>query len=240
MLRDAIQAGRYPVGARLPTEERLCGMFDASRQTLREALRTLTEEGLILRRPRAGSVVIARQSPTAFVQTVASIENMLNYPSGTQRKTIETGYVEADHALASLLKCAPGTSWFLIRALRYPQGSKTPICGTDIYILPRFAGVTRHRQHESIAVADQIAEMYGATATRTQIEVFASEVSPPLAKRLSVVSGSPGLTIIRRYAGADGQVFETTISVHAGQRFTYAFELRREKTAHAARRSAGS
>lgn len=228
-LRRRIGEGRYPVGSRLPTEEELCTAFAASRQTVREALRSLTEERLIVRRPRAGSVVVARERPTVFVQLVSSVEGLLNYPAGTIRKTIKTAFVTADHRLAALLKCAPGTAWFRITALRYGQVSERPLCYTDIYILPQFAGVVRHRHHEAVTVADQIAELYGISAVRAQIEISATEIPPEMAKRLAVPAGSPGLTVVRRYIAPDEAIFETTISVHPGHRHTYSFELRREQ-----------
>jgi DNA-binding GntR family transcriptional regulator len=228
-LRHTIGSGGYPVGGRLPTEQELCGQFSASRQTVREALRSLTEEGLIVRRPRAGSLVVARERPMVFAQAVSSIEGLLNYPAGTIRKTIQTEFMEADHPLGAVLKCAPGTPWFRIRALRYVQASELPLCWTDIYILPRLAGVVRHRNHEAITVADQIAELYGVTAARAQIEISSAEIPKAMAKRLAVAPGSPGLTVIRRYIAADDTAFETTVSVHPGQRHTYSFELRREQ-----------
>lgn len=230
-LRGEIRSGSYAVGAKLPTEARLCEMYGASRQTLREALRALTEEGLIVRRPRAGSVVVARQSPTVFAQAVASIEELLNYPTETYRRTVETKYLEAGHELASLLKCAPGTAWFLISALRFPKGSETPLCWTDIYILPKYASVVRHPKHHTILVADQITEWFGETAARTQIEVSASQVPAELAKPLGVTRGSPSLNVLRRYTGSNGEVFEATISIHPGARYTYSFELHRERRA---------
>lgn len=228
-LRQSIREGRFPIGGRLPTEEELCVSFNASRQTIREALRTLTEDGLIVRRPRAGSVVVARERPMVFAQTVSSIAGLLNYPAGTVRKTINTGFVAADHRLATLLKCAPGAGWFRIAALRYAQSSELPLCWTDVYIAPQYAGVVRHRRHESVTIADQIADMYGVIAARAQIEISATEISREMAKRMAVPAGSPGLTVIRRYIAADGSVFEITVSVHPGQRYTYSFELRREQ-----------
>ncbi|MPZ46590.1 MAG: GntR family transcriptional regulator, partial [Betaproteobacteria bacterium] len=95
VLRDAIARGRYKVGSRLPTEHWLCQMFDASRHTVREALRTLTEEQLIVRRPRAGSKIIAAHSPTIYAQSVTSMEQLLNYPE-TWRKTLTSRRVRAD------------------------------------------------------------------------------------------------------------------------------------------------
>jgi len=226
-LRKAIREGDYPVGGRLPTEEQLGALFGVSRQTLREALRALTHDGLITRRPRSGSVVVAKEPPTAFNQSFASIEGLLNYPPGTVRRTVRTKYIEADHDLARLLRCAPGAAFFVISAMRFSDASPLPICWTDIYLPPRFAGVLHHRRHEHITVADQIAELYGEVAVSTQVEIAAGEVSSQLARRLSVPAGSPALIVTRRYADAQGETLETTISVHPAQRYSCRFEFRR-------------
>ncbi|RYY68827.1 MAG: GntR family transcriptional regulator, partial [Comamonadaceae bacterium] len=67
-LRADIAGGRYAVGDKLPTEEQLVEAFDASRHAVREALRLLTEDGLISRRPRAGSLVIGQSPRAQFTQ----------------------------------------------------------------------------------------------------------------------------------------------------------------------------
>ena len=51
-LRDAIVGGRYASGQRLPPERRLATHYNASRATIREALRQLTDQQLVERRHR--------------------------------------------------------------------------------------------------------------------------------------------------------------------------------------------
>jgi GntR family transcriptional regulator len=80
-----IQSGRYPVGTLLPTEVELCKIFRTSRHTMREALRTITTSGLVVRRPRVGSMVIASEQPSVFTQSIVSLELMRNYPPDTYR-----------------------------------------------------------------------------------------------------------------------------------------------------------
>ena len=57
-LRSDVQAGKFAVGDRLPSEAELNAMYGVSRTTARSALDRLEQEGLITRRPGKGSIVL--------------------------------------------------------------------------------------------------------------------------------------------------------------------------------------
>src|SRR3977135_808931 len=56
-LRQAILAGRYAPGEKLPAERQFAASFAASRATVRTALSRLETEQLVTRRPGAGTFV---------------------------------------------------------------------------------------------------------------------------------------------------------------------------------------
>lgn len=56
-LAREIFGGRYPAGASLPRENDLCTEYGVSRTVIREALKVLAAKGLVLSRPRIGTVV---------------------------------------------------------------------------------------------------------------------------------------------------------------------------------------
>ena len=62
-LRDGIKAGLLPAGQMLPTEEQLTLRFSASRQTVRQALSVLVDEGLISKQRGSGSRVRTPATP---------------------------------------------------------------------------------------------------------------------------------------------------------------------------------
>jgi DNA-binding GntR family transcriptional regulator len=228
VMRERIRSGAYAIGDRLPTEEQLCEEFGISRYSTRQALQELSDEGLIVRRTRAGSTVIAKTGRTHLIQRVSSIHEILNYSGETERRNLSSAYVIADDQLASLLRCDVGTSWFRIEALRYLKGSPAPLCHTDIYLAPEYAGVTRHKRHETMMIVDQIAEMYGQVAASTHIDIYAAAIDANIAQALQAPAGAPALNVIRRYCTADDQTFEITVSVHPAERHTYSFLLKRE------------
>ena len=99
-LRQQILEGIYPPGSLLPTEQQLCTAFCASRQTVRTALQTLTEEGLIQRRQGSGSRVMdLRNLPPPPQRTIAIITtNITDY--------IFPGVLREAEAVLSAHNCA--------------------------------------------------------------------------------------------------------------------------------------
>jgi GntR family transcriptional regulator len=60
-LREAITAGTYPPGTKIPTEDQLEAMFSCSRTTIRRAVAQLTAEGLVTPVRKGGTTV--REQP---------------------------------------------------------------------------------------------------------------------------------------------------------------------------------
>src|SRR6476660_2727081 len=102
-LTKRIGSGRYPVGGYLPTEMELCRQYSISRHTVREALRQLRDAGLISRRRRIGTEVVARTPKASYRKPTNSIGDLLQYAEETQLSVLDTKAVECDAALAELL-----------------------------------------------------------------------------------------------------------------------------------------
>src|SRR5258706_1721603 len=134
-LQKAIRLGKYPVGDLLPTETELMARYAASRQTVREALRIIIEQGLIVRRAGLGSVVIAAEPPVLFTHSVKSLTEWLRYSNETYRQVVRSAEIVADRKLAAMLKCEPGKHWFLIEAGARSDEFAAPLGWTEMYLL---------------------------------------------------------------------------------------------------------
>jgi GntR family transcriptional regulator len=227
-IREEIARGDFPVGGLLPPETELCTRFAASRHTMREALRILTEQGLILRRAGAGSTVIALTPQRVFAHTVSSFEQWLDYPQDTYRDRLAARHENIDAETAKVLRVPIGSPWFHISALRRVGDERAPLCWTDIYVHPQYAGVVRSKDHGSTPVYEQIEKLYGVATARVQIDVFASRIAGEIATALQVKSGHPSLTIVRRYFSPENENFEVTVTVHPENRYVYSMEFTRE------------
>lgn len=227
-LTKGIAQGRYPVGRLLPTETELCEAFDAGRHTVREALRILTDKGMIVRRRGAGTMVIANEAPNLFTHSVASMSEWLRYPVDTYRATVESGEVVADRKLAALLKCEPEKKWFRISSIRRSSQMEDPLGWAEIYVLPKYAEVVNRGDHGRTPVHQQVEKMYGESVEHANLEIFASSIPARLARPLKVKPGSPALTVIRRYYGRKSGMFEITVSIHPENRYTYTMDMHRD------------
>ena len=68
-LRGQIEAGKLPPGGRLPTELELRDKYNASRNTVRDAIKLLTTLGLVATRPGQGTFVVQKIDP--FITTLS-------------------------------------------------------------------------------------------------------------------------------------------------------------------------
>lgn len=69
-LRQQIESGALARGSRLPTELELRARYNASRNTVRDAIKRLTGQGLIETRPGQGTFVTEMKNPFVTVLTV--------------------------------------------------------------------------------------------------------------------------------------------------------------------------
>ena len=230
-LAARIQEGHWPVGVTLPAEVTLCEEFGVSRQTMRQAMQSLSERGLIVRRRGVGTRVIARQRSRRFSHTVNSLDEILRYPANTYRENVVGEVIECRGPLQAVMKAPPGSSWFHIGAVRREKDSESPVAWTDIYVLPRYADVTRRRDHARTMVYEQIEAAHGVTIDRAEVEIQPERLSAAHARRLRVAPGSPALVIVRRYHDHHGELFEVSVTRHPESRFVYAMEFRRSANA---------
>src|SRR5438093_957031 len=91
-LRARIDAGEYPVGSHIPTEEQLCRRYGVSRQTVRAALRKLRNDELI---------VSVRQDITGCVVS-AAVAADLQIEAGSPAIQVQRAYQASDGKIAQV------------------------------------------------------------------------------------------------------------------------------------------
>lgn len=121
-LRQAIIGGTFPPGSQLPIEAELCEMLGVSRTVVREALRTLEDEGLIARRHGVGTFV--RNRPILknlnFNFGITEMIESAGLKSGTSHFAVKKE--TADPEKAEQLSVAEGTPLITVERVRTADG----------------------------------------------------------------------------------------------------------------------
>ena len=228
-LQQAITTGHFAVGSLLPTELELSDHYATSRHTVRLALQELQNAGMVSRRKNVGTRVESATPQTAFQQSLASVEDLMQFGAAHVRLAPEIETIETSPALARILGCAEGTRWLRISSLRMEAGEEgLPIGWTDIYADPAHKGLDAHvRAAPDKLVSALIERYYDRRVAEIVQQVRAIDASAVLAKRLRMDSGSAALQIVRRYVDARGEVVLHSVAVHPAERFVVTTRLRR-------------
>lgn len=226
-LLDEIRTGRFAVGTLIPGELDLMTSHDASRHTVREALRVLEDMGMVERRRGRGTVVLSQDARPSFVQMVHAPSELFSYPENSRFRVLQADDIKLNRALAGELACQAGSEWTRITGLRTMADSGAPICWSDVYVVPEYASIAQRLGRSGRPVYELIAETFGETVQRVQVTIYAGQLEERKAKALGVAPGTASLKLCRRYEGANGRVFEVSVAEHPAGNFSYSFEFTR-------------
>ncbi|MDJ0928516.1 MAG: GntR family transcriptional regulator [Gammaproteobacteria bacterium] len=226
-LMEDIRSGRLAVGERMPGELELVEQYQVSRHTVRESLRVLQELGLIQRHQGLGTVVRSNEANRSYVQLMHSPAELMQYPENSRLSLVETEPVRTSRSLARLLKCPVGSEWTRIGAVRKLAETGLPICWTDIYVLPEYAGVARKIGRSRRPVYEIIERTFDEKIESVEVDFRASAVDEKVAAAVDVEPGTSSLILVRRYLGRGQRQFEISVSEHPADRFEFSLTLKR-------------
>jgi GntR family transcriptional regulator len=183
-------------GQQFPTEQALCTEFGVSRETVREAVRRLEDDGLISRHPGRGSFVLHSPRRRAERGLTGLVEDFSDLHLNTEARVLEAGPAPMTDEVAETMGLSADESVYRISRLRSFEGQ--PLAFHDAF-LPvqlgcRVAALDLRRTsilHElRVTLRMHCLEHY------QRIEAVAADA--PLARLLDVVLGAPLLQITRR------------------------------------------
>lgn len=137
-----------------------------SRHTVRAALRSLYEKGLVVSRRGRGTVVQATAVNPRYCNTCDSIEDVLQYAATTPRRVLDRRRIVVDQGLADWLGCAPGYRWWEVHTTRRLDAGG-PVVASSLLRVPDAFGEAVHdldTSDEPLFVA--IERRFGSTSRR--------------------------------------------------------------------------
>lgn len=223
-LRAEIGSARYPLGAKLPPETRLCERFAASRFTVREAIKKLASEKLVKTEQGAGTIVVSLLSEGGYAHTYTSLEDLTNYAQRTwlEIQSVDEGF--DTYNTYPKLAFMSDVSLTKISSLRKTVDHKI-IALVESYIESSKTDYALETIKNGGPIYAGIEKKFGVAINRVQQETFALEASVSAAEMLKVNVGEPLLGILRSYYFG-GKIGLASFNQHYGHdRYSYVTEI---------------
>ncbi|MBS0479389.1 MAG: GntR family transcriptional regulator [Proteobacteria bacterium] len=221
-LRGQILSGGFPDADHFPTENVLCARYGVSRFTVREALRTLQNEGLIQRRRGSGTVIQpAAARGGALHQPLSNVGEILQYAHNTSVAFARDGSVALPRKLAEEIGINMTGRWARFHGVRTSAADDRPIAVTDAYIHPDLIAAADAIDPAGTTIFRQLETLGKVKIARVTQDIQAVPASARIAVELGVTRRSPCLRILRCYCDSSGRVIEISASHHPGDRFAY-------------------
>lgn len=224
-LTRAINSGVYAPGETLPSENELTEMFQASRETIRKALKMLSEHGYIQKIQGRGSVVLDVARLDFPVSGVASFQE-LNEKLGLQAKTDVVCFTaaKADETMAKKLEIETGEQVWQVERIRLIDGERI-ILDKDTFVASLVPGLTKDICAGSIYA--YIEKQLGLAISFAKKEIVV-EAATEEDEAMLDLDESGRVVVVRSYTYFDNAVpFQYTESRHRADRFRFVDFARR-------------
>ncbi|APH05198.1 GntR family transcriptional regulator [Bacillus weihaiensis] len=180
-IKEDIENGIYKEKEKLPSEFELSKNLGVSRATLREALRTLEEENVIIRRHGVGTFVNARPRFTSGIEQLNSVTGMIEQANSKPGTVfLSSSIIGATDEDTKRFKCLSEDEIFLLERVRTANGEPVVYCLDKIpkEILP---DTFEHEQESLLKLLEEKASIYISYAV-THIEPigYHEKISPIL------------------------------------------------------------
>jgi Transcriptional regulators len=221
-IKHQIETGVFEVGQRLPSERVMAEQFGVSRMTLRQAVTSLVEEGILTRYVGSGTFVASDRVREKMRGTTSFTEIIQNLGKTPSSKVLSYQKTKANEVECDKLQLKKGAQIIRMERIRYAD--ELPIC-YEVASIP-------YRLIEDFAKNDIANHFYDTLANagkkigRSEQIISAKIVNKEIANFLSIKQSSAilALTQVSYFANSDETPFEYVLSQYVGERFEFYLE----------------
>jgi GntR family transcriptional regulator len=160
ILRSKIVQREWKPGDQIPGEAELMEAYEVSRNTVRDVLDMLVNEGLIYRHRGRGSFVAEPSLEQVLIRIVSFTEDMRRRAIQPSSRVLATELLSAPEEIASRLEIAPGDELALLRRLRL--GNDEPMSIEESYFVHRYCpGFLERHDYSQDSLREVMAQDYG-------------------------------------------------------------------------------
>ena len=226
VLQEMLKRGEWKVNEQLPTEDELGSQFGVSKATVRQALRDLSQAGLVRREQGKGTFVADNKVQFGPRQLTSFTEEMRDFGMQAGSQVLEHAVDDAAPDIAGKLQLAEGAPVYRLRRLRLAGGD--PMGLQTVYIPCELAPNLFESNFETASLYETLERRYGLVLDHAIQKHFAVALSCGEARLLRVPDNSAALGGERLTYLRGGRPFELARSVMRGDR--YQIQLRLVRT----------
>lgn len=224
LIKGQITNGKWKPGDQIPGEPELCDQYHISRTVVRQALRELEMEGLIIRRKGRGTFVAQPKLNESLAQKLTGFyADMVAQGHIPVSKTLNHSIVPANDKVARWLEIAPGTKVFNIQRLRSIDGAPFQLVTSYIPcdLCPQLENIDLTNR-SLYSFLENECGLFIARGRRTIEAVAANETEALL---LEIERGAPLVRLDSISFLETGRPIEYFNAVHRGDRARFEVEL---------------
>lgn len=223
VLREEIISGKYGTHGCIGTHTQLTERFEVSLRTIRKAVQTLEEEGLVEIRQGKGTFVRGTMLVDPL-QDLTGVSNLLSEMCIEKQVAVPVfklidvpGWIERDVAEVLGKKC------LFVRRIVSIQG--TPIADVEMYLPERFYQLMTKEEVELNTVYQIFHEKLGIDLGRGRQFIRATGAKGEIAESLHLPENSPVLQIERKAFDSQGNLIEFMILTYEASKYCFEVEL---------------
>ncbi|MFC6324067.1 GntR family transcriptional regulator [Companilactobacillus baiquanensis] len=220
-IRKEIELGKWTVGERIPSERQLAEDFSVSRMTLRQAIQTLVDEGILQRQVGSGTYVASSKVQEKMSGTTSFTEITEGQGKKPSSKTVS--YHTADPSMSEIEKLQLSDGEQILRMERIRYADKQPIC-FEVTTIPIKIVDNLDKNDITSSLYKALEDKAGLKLGSASQTVSAMLASEKIATLLNVKRGSAILRLRQITTLDDGRPFEYVRSQYAGDRFEFYLE----------------
>ena len=220
-IKRAIEAGKWAVGDRIPSERELSRNFDVSRMTLRQAIQTLVDEGILERQVGSGTYVANQKVQEKMSGVTSFTDLMLTQGKQPTSKTISYHVMNPSLSEAEKLKLNEDDQVLRMDRIRY--GDDVPIC-FEVATVPEKLVDGLSKKEVTSSLYRALEDKKQLSPGKAQQTVSAMSASERIAEYLSIKRGDAILRLRQVTYLQDGTPFEYVRTQYVGERFEFYLE----------------
>ena len=200
-LLDRIGSGELGVGDQLEPEIELAASYGVSRATMRSAIRDLVQQGLLVRRPGIGTMIV-RDRPQVQTSALEDLVGPLaDSLEDAQVLVLDSSLQPAPAEVAVALGCTPGIRLLRVYSVCKSAGEAVALCQTWLSQDSRVSAA----EPRVAPLYDLLEQTYGLRISHGDDSVGAVAAKGDAARLLGVRTGTPLVSVNRIAYGGNGE-----------------------------------